>query len=50
MPLLLLYNPMIPPTNLDTSQIVAVDMLFIKRSLKDTHYSQLGNNNILNYD
>ena len=42
MPLLLLSYHMIPLTNLDSSQIAAVNMLFIKRSLKHVHYSQLG--------
>lgn len=37
------------PTNLDTSQIAAADMLSgIKRSQKDAHYSQLKNIKNLN--
>lgn len=38
------------PTNLDTSQIAAADMLSIKRSQKDAHYSQLKNIENLNSD
>jgi len=41
---------MIPPTNLDSSQIVAVNMLFIIHSLRDAHCSQLGNNTALSSD